>query len=152
MQINLHVRNVCFSSHMGTIHTHPAFVHHVSGTIACARCDPASVTYAARVHDLAAVCHAVASRASRPVASAHTARIRHISSAVALAGGDARSAAHLFICVFQEERGNKTRKMIPDFLPICSRPNQRSRIVNTKGFVHRFAWSHKGLYITFERS
>ena len=85
----LHERALCC--------TYPAFAHHVSGTIARARCDPASVTYAAYVHDLAAVCHPIASLAGRVVPSAHAARICHISCAVALAREDARSTAHLLV-------------------------------------------------------
>ena len=107
------------------LHTHedfcayPALVQHVSVAIAGARGDPASVAHAAKVHDLAAVCHAVASRAARAVTSAHTACICYISSAVALARGDARAAAHLCVCVCvsEREKGRK-RKMITNVINV----------------------------------
>ena len=99
-------RCVRFSSHISTFGAYPALVQHVSGAVAGARGDPASVAYAAEVNHLAAVCDTVASRAARAVPSAHTACICHISCAAALARGDARAAADLFVsvCVSDKER------------------------------------------------
>jgi hypothetical protein len=87
-----YARHVCFFTHEDFC-AYPALVQHISVAIAGARGDPTSVAHAAEVHDLAAICHAVASRATRAITSAHTACINYISSAVALARGDARAAA-----------------------------------------------------------
>ena len=90
----------CASLHTSALFcVYPALVQHVSVAAAGARGDPASVAYAAEVNHFAAVCDTVASRAARAVPSAHTACICHISCAIALARGDARAAADLFVCV-----------------------------------------------------
>jgi len=101
---------VCASRHMRTFGAYPALVQHVSVAIAGARGDPASVAHAAKVHDLAAVCHAVASRAARVVSSTHTACICDVSCAIALVRGDARAAADLFVCVCVRERQKRERE------------------------------------------
>ena len=93
----------CFV-HMRTFGAYPALVQHVSCAIAGARGDSASVTYATEVNGLAAVCDAVAPRTVRAVPSTHTACICHISSAAALACGDARAAADLFACVREADK------------------------------------------------
>ena len=99
-------RCVRFPSQISTFCVYPALVQHVSGTVAGARGDPASVAYAAEVNGLAAVCDAVTPCAARAVSTAHTACICHISCAAALACGDARAAADLFVsvCVSDKER------------------------------------------------
>ena len=106
-----YARRVCFKffTHEDFC-VYPALVQYVSVAIAGARGNPASVAHAAEVHDLAAVCHVVASRAARAVPSAHTACICYISSAVALARGDARAAAHLCVCVCVRERESEKAK------------------------------------------
>ena len=107
MRLNLHaiiyMRDAtcvrCFS-HISTFCVYPALVQHVSVTAAGARGDSASVAYSADVNGLAAVCDAVTPSepcAARAVPSADTACICHISCAVALARGDARAAADLFV-------------------------------------------------------
>ena len=111
MQLNLHAitymrdaRCVRFSSHIRTFGAYPALVQHVSLAIAGARGDSISVAHAAEINGLAAVCDAVAPRTARAVPSTHTACICHISSAAALARGDARAAADLFVGVCVSER------------------------------------------------
>ena len=96
----------CFS-HISTFCVYPALVQHVSGAVAGARGDSASVAYATEVNDLAAVCDAVTSRAARAVPSTHTTCICHISCAAALARGDARAAADLFACVREADKERK---------------------------------------------
>ena len=93
---------------------YPALVQHVSGAAAGARGDSASVAYSAEVNGLAAVCDAVTPCAARAVPSARTTCICDVSCAVALARGDARAAADLFVCVYvcQRETKERTRKMI----------------------------------------
>ena len=81
------------SVHIGTFCTYPALVQHVSGAVAGARGDSASVAYATEVNGLAAVCDAVTPCAARAVPSARTTCICDVSCAVALARGDARAAA-----------------------------------------------------------
>ena len=95
-----------FSVPIGTFCAYPALVQHVSGAVAGARGDSASVAYAAEVNGLPAVGDAVTPCAARAVPSADTACICHISCAVALARGDARAAADLFVsvCVSDKER------------------------------------------------
>ena len=95
----------CFS-HISTFCVYPALVQHVSVTVAGARGDSASVAYAAEVNGLAAVCDAVTPCAARAVPSARTTCICDVSCAVALARGDARAAADLFVSVYvcQSER------------------------------------------------
>ena len=104
-------RCVRFSSHISTFGAYPAFVQHVSGAVAGARGDSASVAYAAEVNGLAAVGDAVTPCAARAVPSADTTCICHISCAVALARGDARAAADLFVSVYvrqtKRERENE---------------------------------------------
>ena len=99
----------CFS-HISTFCVYPALVQHVSVAVAGVRGDSASVAHAAEVNGLPAVCDAVAPRAARAVPSAHTACICHISCAVALARGDARAAADLFVCVRQTKRDRKNAR------------------------------------------
>ena len=89
-----------FSVHIGTFCAYPALVQHVSGAVAGARSDSASVAYAAEVNGLAAVCDAVTPCAARAVPSARTTCICDVSCAVALARGDTRAAADLFVCVY----------------------------------------------------
>ena len=96
-----------FSVHIGTFCAYPALVQHVSGAAAGARDDSVSVAYAAEVNGLAAVCDAVTPCAARAVPSARTACICHISCAVALARGDARAAADLFVSVYACQRERK---------------------------------------------
>ena len=99
-------RCVCFSSHIRTFGAYPALIQHVSCAVAGARGDSASVAYAAEVNGLAAVCDAVTPCAARAVPSARSACICHIYCAAALACGDARAAADLFVSVYvcQSER------------------------------------------------
>ena len=92
---------------------YPAFVQHVSGAVAGARGDSASVAYSADVNGLAAVCDAVTPSepcAARVVPSARSACICDVSCAVALARGDARAAADLFVCVRQTKRDRKNER------------------------------------------
>ena len=112
-------RCVRFSSHISTFCVYPALVQHVSVAVAGARGDSGSVAYSAEVNGLAAVCDAVTPCAARAVPSAHTACICYISSAVALARGDARAAAHLCVCVCvsEREKGRK-RKMITNVINV----------------------------------
>ena len=104
-------RCVRFSSHISTFCVYPALVQHVSGAVAGARGDSASVAYAAEVNGLAAVCDAVTPCAARAVPSARTTCICDVSCAVALARGDARAAADLFVSVYvrqtKRERENE---------------------------------------------
>ena len=97
-------RCVRFSLHISTSCAYPALVQHVSCAVAGARGDSASVAYAAEINGLAAVCDAVTPRTARAVPSTHTACICHISSAAALARGDARVAADLFACVREADK------------------------------------------------
>ena len=103
-------RCVRFSSHIRTFGAYPALVQHVSVAIAGARGDSASVAHAAEINGLAAVCDAVAPRTARAVPSTHTACICHISSAAALARGDARAAADLFACVREADKERKRER------------------------------------------
>ena len=103
-------RCVRFSSHMSTFGAYPALVQHVSVAIAGARGDSASVAHATEVNGLAAVCDAVTPRTARAVPSTHTACICHISSAAALARGDARAAADLFACVSEADKERKRER------------------------------------------
>ena len=98
---------VRFSSHIRTFGAYPALVQLVSGAVAGARGDSASVAYAAEVNDLAAVCDAVTPCAARAVPSARTTCICDVSCAVALARGDARAAADLFVSVCVSERDKR---------------------------------------------
>ena len=100
-------RCVRFSSHISTFCVYPALVQHVSVTVAGARGDSASVAYAAEVNGLAAVCDAVTPCAARAVPSARTTCICDVSCAVALARGDARAAADLFVSVCVSERDKR---------------------------------------------
>ena len=93
-----------------TAPAHTTFVKYVSGTVAGARGDSASVAHAAEVNGLPAVCDAVAPRAARAVPSAHTACIFHISCAVALARGESRAAADLFVCVCASDKERKRER------------------------------------------
>ena len=99
-------RCVRFSSHISTFGAYPALVQHVSGAVAGARGDSGSVAYSAEVNGLAAVCDAVTPCAARAVPSARTTCICDVSCAVALARGDARAAADLFVyvCASDKER------------------------------------------------
>jgi len=117
MQLNLHAitdmrdaRCVRFSSHISTFCVYPALVQHVSVAVAGVRGDSASVAHAAEVNGLPAVCDAVAPRAARAVPSAHTACICHISCAVALARGESRAAADLFVCVCASDKERKRER------------------------------------------
>ena len=103
-------RCVRFSSHIRTFGAYPALVQHVSCTIAGARGDSASVAYATEVNGLAAVCDAVTPCAARAVPSARTTCICDVSCAVALARGDARAAADLFVCVRQTKRDRENER------------------------------------------
>ena len=89
----------CFS-HISTFCVYPALVQHVSGAVAGARGDSVSVAYATEVNGLPAVCDAVTPCAARAVPSARTTCICDVSCAVALARGDTRAAANLFVCVY----------------------------------------------------
>ena len=104
-------RCVRFSSHISTFCVYPALVQHVSGAAAGARDDSVSVAYAAEVNGLAAVCDAVTPCAARAVPSARTTCICDVSCAVALARGDARAAADLFVsvCVSEREKRENVR-------------------------------------------
>ena len=104
-------RCVRFSSHISTFCVYPALVQHVSVAVAGVRSDSASVAYAAEVNDLAAVCDAVTPCAARAVPSARTTCICDVSCAVALARGDARAAADLFVsvCVSERDKRENTR-------------------------------------------
>ena len=112
MQLNLHANIYarCYVSALLFTHQHfcayPAFVQHVSGAAAGARGDSGSVAYSAEVNGLAAVCDAVTPCAARAVPSARTTCICDVSCAVALARGDARAAADLFVyvCASDKER------------------------------------------------
>ena len=106
-----YARRVCFKffTHEDFC-AYPALVQHVSVAIAGARGDPASVAHAAKVHDLAAVCHVVASRAARVVSSTHTACICDVSCAIALDRGDARAAADLFACSNETDKERKRER------------------------------------------
>ena len=86
---------------------HATFVQHVSGAVAGARGDSASVAYAAEVNGLPAICDAVTPCAARAVPSARTTCICDVSCAVALARGDARAAADLFVSVCVSERDKR---------------------------------------------
>ena len=97
-------RCVRFSSHISTFCVYPALVQHVFVTAAGARGDSASVAYSAEVNGLAAVCDAVTTCAARAVPSARTTCICDVSCAVALARGDARAAADLFVCASESEK------------------------------------------------
>ena len=134
MQLNLHAitdmrdaRCVRFSSHISTFCVYPALVQHVSVAVAGVRGDSASVAHAAEVNGLPAVFDAVAPRAARAVPSAHTACICHISCTVALARGDARAAADLFVSVYvcqrERERENVREMITNDSIqsrrPVC---------------------------------
>ena len=96
----------CFS-HISTFCVYPALVQHVSGAVAGARGDSGSVAYSAEVNGLAAVCDAVTPCAARAVPSARTTCICDVSCAVALARGDARAAADLFVSVCVSERDKR---------------------------------------------
>ena len=89
---------------------YPALVQHVSVAIAGARGDSISVAHAAEINGLAALCDAVAPRTARAVPSTHSACICHISSAAALARGDARAAADLFACVREADKERKRER------------------------------------------
>ena len=105
-------RCVRFSSHISTFCVYPALVQHVSVAVAGARGDSGSVAYSAEVNGLAAVCDAVTPCAARAVPSARTTCICDVSCAVALARGDARAAADLFVSVYvcQRERERENAK------------------------------------------
>ena len=103
-------RCVRFSSHISTFGAYPALVQHVSGAVAGARGDSGSVAYSAEVNGLAAVCDAVTPCAARAVPSARTTCICDVSCAVALARGDARAAADLFVCARQTKRDRKNAR------------------------------------------
>ena len=140
MQIDLHAitymrdeRCERFSSHIGTFGAYPALIQHVSCAIAGARGDSASVAYATEVNDLAAVCDAVTPRAARAVPSACSACICHISSAAALARGDARAAADLFVSVCVSER-DKRENAKDDYKRQHPRPRVGSRFADIISF------------------
>jgi len=86
---------------MRTFCTYPALVQHVSVAVTGARGDSTSVAYATEVHDLAAVCNAVASRAARVVPSTYPTRVCHVPPAIAFASWDARASTEstLIDCV-----------------------------------------------------
>ena len=108
-------RCVRFSSHISTFGAYPALVQHVSVAVAGARGDSASVAYSAEVNGLAAVCDAVTPCAARAVPSADTTCICDVSCAVALARGDARAAADLFVCVYVCQRAREREDVRDDY-------------------------------------
>ena len=103
-------RCVRLSSHISTFGAYPALVQLVSGAVAGARGDSASVAYAAEVNGLPAICDAVTPCAARAVPSARTTCICDVSCAVALARGDARAAADLVVCMCVRERQKRERE------------------------------------------
>ena len=121
--------------------THTACIHFPPSAVALARGDARATADSAFVKKvaIAVTCamgnasSSVASRAARSVPSTHPAPIYRISSAVALARGDARATTHLYQSGRERERKERESEAKKDRDGARERNNERERTSdNTK--------------------